>query len=359
MERRYQVFISSTYGDLKDERAEIIQALLELDCIPAGMELFPATTEAAWELIKGVIDDSDYYCLVVGGRYGSVDADGISYTEKEYDYAMSQKKPVMAFVHANPGSIPAAKSEKSEEGQKKLQTFLAKVERAHHRKSWSSAAELGGLVSRSLVNMRKAHAAEGWVRGRFAATDALLVEIANLRARVAELTAAASKRDDPLIQEVENLASGADVYPVPVSYIEEGKEERVRKDIDISWDEILRYVGPALVNECSDEEFLEKLNLCAYHNAEDVLRIEIDFDSIVLPHVVVDQIKVQLQALGQMAPGVKRRTVSDKKTYWRLTEKGSRQLINAQAIRKSVPIISPRRDGEQQLTATAETGKAK
>src|ERR1700741_2042613 len=99
MEKRYQVFVSSTYQDLQEERAEIIQALLELDCIPAGMELFPAATEEAWDLIKGVIDDSDYYCLVLAGRYGSTDGMGVSFTEKEYDYALAQKKPIMAFVH--------------------------------------------------------------------------------------------------------------------------------------------------------------------------------------------------------------------------------------------------------------------
>lgn len=359
MDRRHQVFISSTYGDLKEERAEIIQALLELDCIPAGMELFPAATEAAWDLIKGVIDDSDYYCLVIGGRYGSVDSEGVSYTEKEYDYAVSRKKPVMAFVHADPGSIPASKTEKSEQGRKKLESFLKKVESAHHRKLWSSPAELGGLVSRSLVNMRKAYPAEGWVRGRYAATDALLVEAANLRAKVAELTAAATKGQDAQMEEIENLASGSDTYAVTVNLLEAGKKERVRKVVNISWSEILRYVGPALVNECTDEEFLEKLKLCAYHKTEGALGIKVEYGSIVLPHVVVDQIKVQLQALGQMAPGIRRRTVSDKKVYWRLTDRGSQQLINAQAIRKPVEApSSPVGNALNQLMALAE-GKAK
>jgi hypothetical protein len=45
MQKRYQVFVSSTYEDLKQERAEVMQALLELECMPAGMELFPASSE--------------------------------------------------------------------------------------------------------------------------------------------------------------------------------------------------------------------------------------------------------------------------------------------------------------------------
>ena len=87
MEKRYQVFVSSTYADLKQERQHVIQALMEMDCIPAGMELFPAADEEQWEFIKRIIDDCDYYLLIIGGRYGSTTPEGISYTEKEYDYA--------------------------------------------------------------------------------------------------------------------------------------------------------------------------------------------------------------------------------------------------------------------------------
>src|SRR5215210_4059094 len=102
MDKRYQVFISSTYKDLLEERQEVIQALLELDCIPAGMELFPAADDDKWALIKKVIDDCDYYIVIIGGRYGSLAASGVSYTHMEYEYALSQGKPVIGFLHINP-----------------------------------------------------------------------------------------------------------------------------------------------------------------------------------------------------------------------------------------------------------------
>jgi hypothetical protein len=100
MEKRYQVFVSSTFADLTVERQAVIQGLLSLDHFPAGMEQFPASDEDAWALIRGVIDDSDYYLLVVGGRYGSINQEGISYTEMEFDYATAKKKPILAFLHA-------------------------------------------------------------------------------------------------------------------------------------------------------------------------------------------------------------------------------------------------------------------
>ena len=337
MDRRHQVFISSTYADLVDERAEVIQALLELDCIPAGMELFPATTESAWELIKGVIDDSDYYCLIIGGRYGSISTEGVSYTEKEYDYAVLKNKPVMAFVHGRPEEIPSGKVEKTDRGRELLDAFRAKVEAAHHRRTWSTASELGGLVSRSLINLRKANPAEGWVRGRFAATEALLVEVANLRARVAELQAQEASKPREIDPEVtEKLASGSDEYRVGISCIESGKKDRETLAAGTTWDQILRYVGPALLSECSDEEFEAKLKLCFYHSLELTNAKKVDYKSVVVPHVVVDEIKIQLQALGQMVPGTKRRAVADKQAYWRLTEIGEKRLLSAQAIRKPV-----------------------
>nr|WP_321540740.1 DUF4062 domain-containing protein [Flavobacterium piscinae] len=55
MNKRYQVFVSSTYADLKEERAKVIQTIMELDCIPAGMEIFPAIDEEQFEFIKKLL----------------------------------------------------------------------------------------------------------------------------------------------------------------------------------------------------------------------------------------------------------------------------------------------------------------
>ena len=127
MEKRYQVFVSSTYADLKEERQHVIQALMEMDCIPAGMELFPAADEEQWEFIKKVIDDCDYYLLVIGGRYGSTTDNGISYTEKEFDYAVEQGLKVVALIHGSPQEVPFGKSEKDPAMREKLLACKKKV----------------------------------------------------------------------------------------------------------------------------------------------------------------------------------------------------------------------------------------
>jgi hypoxanthine phosphoribosyltransferase len=168
--KRYQVFVSSTFEDLKQERQEIMQALLELDCIPAGMELFPAANENQWSLIKRVIDDCDYYIVIVAGRYGSIGPGGYSYTEMEYRYALDKDKPTMAFLHASPDDLPVKRCEQDPEKKRLLCDFNALLKQKVCR-SWSSPVELGSQVSRSLVNLIRDHPSVGWIRGASSSDD--------------------------------------------------------------------------------------------------------------------------------------------------------------------------------------------
>src|SRR6266849_1019042 len=99
MDKVYQVFVSSTYSDLQVERKHVSETLAKAGYIPAGMELFPATDQQQLEFIKRVIDRCDYYVVIVGGRYGSLADEKISFTEMEYEYARQRGIPVLAFLH--------------------------------------------------------------------------------------------------------------------------------------------------------------------------------------------------------------------------------------------------------------------
>ena len=98
MNKKLQVFVSSTYTDLKEERQAAVEAILNAGHIPAGMELFKAG-KSQMETIRKWIDESDVYMLILGGRYGSIEEEsGRSYTELEYRYALSKNMPVFAIV---------------------------------------------------------------------------------------------------------------------------------------------------------------------------------------------------------------------------------------------------------------------
>lgn len=110
--KRYQVFISSTYDDLKEERKAIEQTIISAGDFPVGMEAFPAADEEQFDFIKSIISQCDYYVLVISGRYGSLAPDGKSYTEKEYDYAAEIGVPVLVMLRDERGELPVNKAEK-------------------------------------------------------------------------------------------------------------------------------------------------------------------------------------------------------------------------------------------------------
>src|SRR5712691_9440514 len=217
MEKRYQVFVSSTYEDLRAERQEVMHALLELDCIPAGMELFPAANEYQWSLIRRVIDECDYYIVISAGRYGSIGPQGQSYTEMEYRYAVAAGKPVIAFLHKDPLQLTAARVEQTDDGKAKLRAFRELLQQ-RMCKYWDTPAELGSVVSRSLVRLTRTDPATGWIRAD-QVTDALAAaELLKLRKTIEELEGRLQEARSAAPAGSEKLAQGEEVYSVDFKF---------------------------------------------------------------------------------------------------------------------------------------------
>lgn len=257
MQKRYQVFLSSTYEDLKEERAEVIQALLELDCMPSGMELFPAATEEQWAWIKRVIGESDYYIVIVGGRYGSIHkAKKISYTEMEYRYALEIGKPIIAFLHEDPEQLPRSKTESNKANYNKLKAFRELCQKKLC-KYWTSTSDLGAKVSRSITQLQKTHPGTGWVR--LDEITEIESEATNLlRSQIAELEDQISGLQDSAYSEFD-FADGGD--EITLDFFYELKKKKINKagnpywveadgewhSVAFTWDGVLATIGHKLL----------------------------------------------------------------------------------------------------------------
>ena len=165
--KRYQIFISSTYDDLKKERSTVVESILKLRHIPVGMEQFVATNDSQFNYIKRIIDETDYYVLIIGNRYGTIADNGISYTEKEFDYAVSKGIPILAFVHKNPDMLSVDKSEATQIGKEKLIEFKKKVGGNHRlvtMLAWETPDTLAKEVVVALTNSFNDNPRPGWER---------------------------------------------------------------------------------------------------------------------------------------------------------------------------------------------------
>lgn len=329
MEKKYQIFVSSTYEDLQAERKAVIEALLQMNCFPVGMEYFNAADDSQWDVITSLIDECDYYVLIVAGRYGSIDeASGISYTQKEYEYAIKIGVPTISFVHKDINQLPSGKVEHDPDVQKKLKEFKSEISKKLWQ-AWDNKDSLASAVVLSLTKLIKSKPRTGWVRYVSLSAEANR-QILALKEENEALKEKLKQVEDEDPRNIEDLQQGEDCISVSVSYF---YISRNYLKVELSWNRIISILAPILVDEASEErmknvfidsirEDIQKRDKNYHHNHS-----QVEEESF-------QQIKVQLIALRIIELSDKKRTVKDTETYWRLTPYGFRVMMNLRALKK-------------------------
>lgn len=346
MDKRYQVFVSSTFKDLEEERKHIIQTLMEMDCIPAGMELFPAADEEQWDFIKKVINDCDYYLLLIGGRYGTLSPEGIGYTEMEYDYAVSRGMKVIALVHGDPNNLPRIKCESDLALQEKLEEFREKVCTGRLVKFWTNLDQISGIVSLSLTKTIKTYPAVGWVRADLIPSENTTQEILRLRDQVKELEITIQNlKMKP--EGIEKLSQGDDLINLNIYY----RANKIRDDsytskkgysipVEITWNEIFRYLSPTMIVENNEESLLQLLGECIEKSCIETIRDfveQMQLKGLVSRTAYGEDLRliiVQFRALKLIELSTKKHSASDTNIYWTLTPYGDQLMTELNAIEK-------------------------
>lgn len=202
MTKKFQVFVSSTFIDLEDERRAVIEAILDLKHIPIGMEAFQAGDDDQWTYIKKRIDEADYYVVIVAERYGS-EKDGKSYTEMEYDYARAKGVPVAAFLLADEARVPwRAEKAKFVDTVGKIDAFRAKCQ-GKLCKPWRNKDDLALACTKTLALALTDELPGGWIPAKEAPDTSVLNELARL-----------SKENEELREKLQGLDGDREVEEV-------------------------------------------------------------------------------------------------------------------------------------------------
>jgi len=194
MSVKYQVFVSSTYTDLIEERRKVTEAILNLGHIPIGMEAFQASDDTQWDYIKRRIDESDYYVVIIAERYGS-ESGGKSYTQMEYEYAVAQGVPVAAFLLESSARKSWPNQHVEHDKTKKVEKFRSLCQKKLC-KHWRNADDLMSKVILALHELTRDKPRTGWVRADSVPSGNVMNELAalseekrQLQAEVARLSA--------------------------------------------------------------------------------------------------------------------------------------------------------------------------
>lgn len=347
MQPRYQIFVSSTFRDLREERQAVLEAILELNHFPSGMETFPAADATPWELITSIISESDYYVLIIGGKYGSTGPEGISYTEMEFNLAVELKKPIIAFVHADPDQIPAGKSELTEAAREALQKFRAVVS-DRLCKSWTTKDNLKAAVISSLLYAIRTKPALGWIKNEGITNQELLQRLANLQERFdIQSNELDILRKQTQINSDTTRFSGLDSY---FSIKVNSRQYEDVTDITKKLSEIFYYLASEMLVPCSEDSLRRHLGKLIEESLKDTplkikkTRSEFSGAFIAIPKFSADiksveRILYQLMAIKLIEPQlIQKQAGSDGKIdthserWWILTDLGKNKFLEKAAL---------------------------
>jgi hypothetical protein len=314
---KYQVFVSSTYEDLREERDQVIRAVLEMGHIPVGMEMFSAADDEQWKIIARHIEESDYYAVVLAHRYGSLTPEGVSFTRKEYEFARSIGVPCLGFIIDDAAAWPADQVE-TQSGKKKALGEFKELVKEKPVSFWSSAEELHGKFSISLMKAITANPREGWVKASAAGpgpeASAELIRLSSENARLREQVAAADASSRMERNETQREAIGIlmESKRSPSYRYEAG--DAWQYDREVSLYEIFAYWAPELVSESSIDNLAKVL---AFNIRTD---LEKSWDIVALNQV--RGFLADLMTLDLAQPSSRRHAVADTNEYWELTADG-------------------------------------
>jgi hypothetical protein len=281
--------------------------------------------------------------VIIAGRYGSTSTGGLSYTQMEYEYAVTTGKPVIAFLQKDPEKIPKGKSEATPEGLKKLSEFRALAQQKMC-KFWESPADLGAAVSRSLVKLIKNKPATGWVKADLLPDETTLMDMLRLRERVEYLQEQLSIANKAFLLNTEDLAQGND--RLSISYYCFIKNNSIGithqvgpEKLTTTWDILFMIIAPYIIEKKIESEISDILSKRIKEKYSDIFgKIKLkEFDyfyGIKLTDESYQMMLIQYYALGFIERHPNFYDDGTVDIYWKLTELGHKYLLSSCAIRR-------------------------
>ena len=144
------IFISSVQDEFATERKQIAEyirqdALFSQYFVPFLFEESPAQDKSAQVAYLEQAANAEVYLLLIGSKYGYVDAGGVSPTEKEYNTASAHHAYRMTFV------------KNVDKREPKEESFKRRIDNAVIRNAFSTYDELQSAVYASLIEYMVSH----------------------------------------------------------------------------------------------------------------------------------------------------------------------------------------------------------
>lgn len=321
LDTRYQIFISTSGRDMQLERMVLSQTLVGMGFFAWGLEhRTPLTTTLA----RRQIDECDYVILLLGSQYGEQSISGVSYLSLEYEYALSQAKPIIVFMHEQPESREIDLQETHPQLKDKFLAFRQKLlHEAKHFFYFKTPRELELAVRLNIPLMVEQHMGQGWVPAHQA--QQLEDEIRLLRSKILHLE---RRVIEPPTQLKEVAPQDIFAFEYQIQAFQDGNFKELKRQRQMTWSQLLSVLAKRFETAVPEENFgiclNEYLNQAGLEDARQELPRAHAVACAQINHKALFRIKNQMQSQGWIVP------TQTEQSYglWKLTTKAQKILLS-------------------------------
>lgn len=321
LDTRYQIFISTSGRDMQPERMVLSQTLVGMGFFAWGLEhRTPLTTTLA----RRQIDECDYVILLLGSQYGEQAISGVSYLSLEYEYALSQAKPIIVFMHEQPENREIDLQETHPQLKDKFLAFRKKLlHEAEHIFYFKTPRELELAVRLNIPLMVEQHMGQGWVPAHQA--QQLQDEIKLLKSKILQLE---QRVIEPSIQLNEVAPQDIFAFEYQIQVFQDGNFKELKRQRQMTWSQLLSVLAKRFETAMPEENFAaclnEYLNQAGLEDARQELPRAHAVACAQINHKALFRIKNQMQSQGWIVP------TQTEQSYglWKLTTKAQKILLS-------------------------------
>lgn len=324
LDKRYQVFISTSGNEMQPERMILIQTLVGMGFFSWGLE---QRTPLSRAFARRQINDCDYVVLLLGSQYGEQSVSGVSYMHLEYIYAVTKQKPIIVFMHEEPANRDVSLHDEKPELREKFLEFrkLLQQELSHIFK-YRNIRDLEIAVRLNMPQVLDDYPVSGWVRPPNA--QLLHDEIKQLKAKITQLETKLSQRKGDTLFAVPKVSiHELFSFEYRMHVYQDGNFKELKIQKKLTWAQLLSILGTVFLLPMPEDYFSKCMNDYLNEIGLEDARIEMPRAHAVARAQVniraLHSIKMQMQHNEWM---IQSGRDERQRMLWQLTSKGQKLL---------------------------------
>ncbi len=341
LDKRYQVFITTSGKEMQPERMVVTQTLIGMGFFSWGLE---QRTPLSTAFARRQIDDCDYVLLLLGSQYGEQSVSGVGYMHLEYIYAITKQKPVIVFMHDAPDTRTEDLQDSTAVLKNKFQEFRHQLQKEIEQVvTYKTLRDLELAVRSYMPQMLERYPVVGWVRPQN--LQVLQDEIDKLKSQLAkarseQTTVHGLKDVDPFLTLPKVYSNEIFSFDYRMHAYQDGNFKELTPMREMSWLELVKVLSSEFREQMPEEFFSKVLNEHLNNTGlNDALRVMPRAHAVSRAQINIRALHTIKQQMRQNEWVVPVGRDERQRMLWKMTAKGLKLIDGDSQIGRRTPIL--------------------